>query len=357
MKKIMIALLVVLMLLLPTGAVWAAARLTTTVAAGETVNNDVVLFEDDLEVEEGGTINGNVTLFQGSATIAGTVNGDLVLFNGDLATRETAVINGNCVLLNGTLRDETDGRVGCTRVGSLPNFIPALSNLPGFRSAAEPAAGPAGTSRPFLDFVVNTFGALLSGLLMAGLAFVTASLLPNHLGQVQATLRAKPLVSGGVGLLTAVAVPSLIVLLSLISGLLLLVCIGILGFGVVLALILVLVAALLFGWIAVGTLVGHWIAHRLGRQWGPSLTAALGTLLMTFTINFLGGIPFVRGEGLLSLLIFCVGLGAVALTLFGMRAYPPESELDVVIYEDEVKVTAVLETLPGDELNGLKKRP
>lgn len=357
MKKIMIALLVALMLVLPTGVVWAAARLTTTVAAGETVNNDVVLFEDDLEVEAGGAINGNVTLFQGSATIAGTINGDLVLFNGDLRAKETAVINGNCVLLNGTLRDETDGRVGCTRVGSLPNFIPALGNLPGFRGAGESAAEPGSTSRPFFSFVANSLGALLSGLLMAGLAFVTASLLPDHLGQVQATLRLKPIVSGGVGLLTAVAVPSLIVLLSLISAVLLLVCIGILGFGVVLALSLALVAALLFGWIAVGTLVGRWLAYRLKRQWGLPTTAALGTLLMTFILNFLGGIPFVWGEGLLSMLILSMGLGAVALTQFGMKAYPPESALDVVVYEDEAKITAVLETLPVDEPTNLKERP
>lgn len=357
MKKGMIALLLALMLLLPTGAVWAAARLTTTVASGETVNNDVVLFDDDLEVEEGGAIDGNVTLFQGNATIAGTINGDLVLFNGDLAARETAVINGDCVLLNGTLRDETDGRVGCTRVGSLPNFIPALGNLPGMRDAVEPAAEPASDARLFLSFLANSFGALLSGLLMGGLAFVTASLLPNHLGQVQATLRAKPVASGGVGLLTTVAVPSLIVLLSLISAILLIVCIGILGFGMVLALILVLVAAALFGWIAVGTLVGRWLAYRLNRQWRLPVTAALGTLLMTFTLNFLGGIPFVWGEGLLSMLILSMGLGAVALTQFGMRAYPPESELDVLIYEDEAKVTAVLETLPADELTDLKERP
>lgn len=158
--------------------------------------------------------------------------------------------------------------------------------------------------------------------------------------------------SGGVGLLTVVAVPSLAVLLLLTSVVLLIVCIGLIGFPIVFAMLLALTAAVLFGWIAVGHLFGQQLAEplRLKNRSLP-VTAALGTAVLTFILGLMGAIPFVFGAGLLTFLALCLGLGATALTQFGTRPYPAAA----AVQEDEAKVTAVLETLPAAEDNSLQE--
>lgn len=350
MKKITVLAILFLILLVPTGVALAAPPLNTVVASGETVNNEIVLFDDDLDVEEGATVNGNVTLFNGDAYVAGTINGDLVLFSGDLEAASTAVLNGQCVVMNGHVEDNTESGLRCTKVDNLSNFIPALSNLPGVASVWRSASSEVNIEMPQRSFFANLAEAVVSGLLMGALAFVVGSLLPQHLGQVQHTIRQKPLASGAVGLLTAVAVPSLIAILSVISAILLLVCIGILGFGLVLALALGLAAGLLFGWIAVGNLVGQWLAGPLKlKDRRVAVTAALGTLIITFFINLLEGIPYIFGEGLISAIALFLGLGAVALTQFGSKMYPREAGTGVYVQEDEGKVTAVLDTLPMED--------
>lgn len=356
MKKITVLAILFLILLVPTGVALAAPPLNTVVASGETVNNEIVLFDDDLDVEEGATVNGNVTLFNGDAYVAGTINGDLVLFSGDLEAASTAVLNGQCVVMNGHVEDNTESGLRCTKVDNLSNFIPALSNLPGVASVWRSASSEGNVEMPQRSFFANLAEAVVSGLLMGALAFVVGSLLPQHLGQVQHTIRQKPLASGAVGLLTAVAVPSLIAILSIISAVLLLVCIGILGFGLVLALALGLAAGLLFGWIAVGNLVGQWLAGPLKlKDRRVAVTAALGTLIITFFINLLEGIPYIFGEGLISAIALFLGLGAVALTQFGSKVYPREAGTGVYVQEDEGKVTAVLDTLPMEDPANLKE--
>ena len=57
-------------------------------------------------------------------------------------------------------------------------------------------------------------------------------------------------------------------------------------------------------------------------------------------------LPFV--EGVIAFFIGAIGLGAVALTQFGRKPYPP-GNLEVEYSEDQVKVATVLETLPVED--------
>ena len=357
MKRLTIIVILFLILAVPTGIVLAAPSLDTTVESGETVNNDVVLFDDSLDVAEGATVNGNVTLFNGDARVAGTINGDLVLFNGSLTAESTAVLNGDCVLMNGSLEDNTESGLDCTTVDDLSGFIPALSNIPGIAEMVRRNSSNVRVDIPHRDnFFTNFAQAVMSGLLMGALAFLVASLLPDHLNRVQTTLRKRPFASGAVGVLTGVAVPSLIALLSIVSAILLIICIGILGFGVIFVLGLGLAAGLLFGWIALGGLVGRLLAAPLkleGRR--TAVVTAVGTLILTFIFNLLGAIPFVFGEGLIKGIALAAGLGAVALTQFGMKNYPTGDDSGIHVYEDEAKVTAVLDTLPPEDPANFKE--
>lgn len=342
---------------MPTGVALAQSQ-GVTVAAGETAE-EVVLFEGDLTVEAGGTVRGDVVLFDGDATIAGTVKGSVVLFSGDLVTTETAVINGDCVIMAGAVTDQTTAGLNCTNV---KDVAPALSglfnNFPAIPPIPAAPAAPAAPPIPPVEiethdgggFFGQVFGAIFRSLLFGALAFVAATLFPRHLARAEGAVREKPFASGTVGFLTALAAPILLLLLSPILFVLAFVC----GLGVLIAagLVLSYVAAIAVGWFAVGSILGQRMAEWLNMK-NRSLpwTTAVGTATLTLTLGLLGAIPFVWGEEVTGFLIACVGLGAVALTKFGTRPYPVLDEgIRILPVENSDKVTAVLNTLPDDDI-------
>ncbi len=363
MKRISLIFIVLLLLVVPTGAVLAAPYFDQVVREGDTVNNDVIIFDGDLEIRSGGTVNGDVVVFNGDAIIAGTVNGDLVIFNGDLEAEDAAHVNGDCVLLNGQIDGESAGSIGCTTIqgeafpGMMKDFdfvppvppVPAVPDVPAVPTAPTPPVFPDSgnhSGRP-MGFFANILGAIGSSLLMGVLAFAVASLFPTQLQEVKSTVHKKAVASGAVGLLTAVAVTSNVTLLLLISAWLIIVSLGLLGFPIALVIMLAFVAAIIFGWIAVGTWLGGKIFRGKGRSF--AMVAALGTIVLTLGLNILGMVPFIFGETILMVIISCVGLGAVTLTKFGMKPYPPLSvDEQVIVEENNDKVSSVMETLHID---------
>ena len=119
MKRLILITVLILLLTVPAGTVLAEPFFDTVVEEGETVNNDVIVFDGDLEIEENAVVNGDVVVFNGDAEIDGTINGDLVIFNGDLDARTQAVINGDCVLLNGDVDNRSSGNIGEYLAGSV----------------------------------------------------------------------------------------------------------------------------------------------------------------------------------------------------------------------------------------------
>ncbi len=360
-KRLFVFLTVLLLLLLPT-VVFAQDGDDTVVETGETIRNEVVLFGEDLTVQEGAVVNGDVALFSGNATIAGNIEGDIVLFGGNMTLASTAAIDGDCVLFGGNLTDDTESGTGCSVVSFGSEFGATIAE---FTTQFDPPVPPEvpeieisrpSAGRQFFGGVAEAAGETL---VMALLAFGVASLLPNHLLQTQEVVRRKPMTSGAVGVLTAVAVPVVLVLLTVTSAVLLFVCIGILGFPLVFLLAVGFVAAMFFGWITMGNLSGRWLAEKMNLQNRTlPVTAALGTAALTFGIGLLGALPFMIGEGLLSIIIGSVGLGAATLTRFGTRPYPlpagyaPAAEKPIT--EDPEKISSILETLPVEEVEDLK---
>jgi hypothetical protein len=359
-KRIFTLITVLLLLLVSTSVVLAQSNEGTVIEADETIRNDIILLGEDLTVEEGATVKGDIALFGGNATIAGTVDGDIVLFGGNLTAVSTAVIDGDCALLGGSLTDDTDAGVNCTAASFGADFAPAIS---GFTARFDPPVPPEipdieiyrpSAARQFFGGVVEAAGQTL---VMALLAFGVASLLPSHLTQAEAAVRRKPITSGVVGMLTAVAVPALLTLLAVTSAILVFVCIGILGFPIIFLLGVAFAAAMLFGWITMGDLVGRWLAEKMNLQNRTlPVTAALGTAALTFGIGLIGALPFMIGEGLLTGIIGSIGLGAATLTRLGTRPYPlyagytPEKP----ITENPDKINSILETLPIEDVEDLK---
>ncbi|MEJ2746815.1 MAG: polymer-forming cytoskeletal protein [Anaerolineae bacterium] len=362
-KRIFILTTVLLLLLVSTSVVLAQDS-GKVIDTDETVRNDIALFGEDLTIKEGATVKGNVALFGGNATISGTVDGDIVLFGGNLTATSTAVIDGDCALLGGNLTDNTENGTNCTTASFGENFAPIFSRL---AAQIEPPTLPDSVDVPPRSFrpsaAQHFFGGVAEAagktLVMALLAFGVASLLPNHLNQAEAAVRRKPLASGVVGALTAVAVPVLLALLAVTSAILVLVCIGLLGFPLVFLLAVGFAAAMIFGWITMGDLAGRWLAEKMNLQ-NRSLpvTAALGTAALTFGLGLIGALPFMIGEGFLTMIIGSIGLGAATLTRMGTRPYPLYSgytpDTGTPVSEDPDKINSVLETLPVEDVEDLK---
>lgn len=378
-RSVLIPILMAMLLMAVLSSAALAAPLSDTVIeANEVVNNDVVVFDGDLNIEPGAVVNGDVAVFNGDASIGGQVNGDLTLFNGDLVAGPNAAISGECVLLNGGISgDGADDRSlgNCTAIQNLelpplaelgpwfrdfqtrpdlelPGDIPPMPTMPAMPAVPAVPAVPSVPHQHY-DRGGGFFGRLLavvsSSLLFGFLGLLTGAIMPNQLRRITNTAREKTLVSGMAGALTAVAVPSLIVLLIPVSIVLTFVCIGLLGFPIMFLLAMGLVAGGFLGWIAVGT----WLGMRLfGRgKDGDHIvrSAALGTGLLSFITGILGLLSFGVAGAIITFVALSIGLGAVALTQFGMKPYPRQPRANTPSGPDADKVDIVLGTLPPEE--------
>ncbi len=344
-RRIVILLSLFLILAIPSGLAFA----DTIVGEGETINNEVIIFDDNLEINEGSTVNGDVVIFGGNALIAGNVTGDIVLFGGNLEMTETAVNDGDCVIIGGNFTNSTD--MSCHNVmAGTPDFLNDIPGIPEFNADFNPeieidVPTPVSNSNGWVEMIGST-------IMMGILAFVIASFIPNQLTRIQSTVKQKTVVSGTVGVLTAVAVPSLIALLIPVSIILTFVCVGLLGYPIIFGLAVGFGVSLLIGWVAMGSMLGDRLARMLQMDDARvPLITALGTATLTLLMGLLGNIPFVFGEGILAGVLASVGLGATVLTHFGTKGYPRVMAAPSATVLDAEKVTAVMDTLPPEDKN------
>jgi uncharacterized membrane protein len=94
---------------------------------------------------------------------------------------------------------------------------------------------------------------------------------------------------------------------------------------------LVLGAAMIFGWVALGLEVGRRLALAFKREWQPATQAGLGTLLLSFVVYAVAIIPCLGF--VFSMVLWAIGLGAVILTRFGGQESPaalPPADIQAV---------------------------
>jgi hypothetical protein len=364
MKRLLILAIPILliMVLLPSGVAHASPAFDRIIREGETVYEDVVIFGGTLVIQKGGrvtgdvvafgsdvtlagTVEGDVALFGGSANMGGTVEGDLVILGSNLTATSTADVEGDCVLVGGDVSGESQSGPNCSAFGDFSSIIvPAITDLPIIPPLPR-LQTPSESSFGFFGRVGDIAGrSLLFGLLALALAAVA----PKHLTQVTDTIKRRPAASGAVGFLTIFAAISLLVIVSILTLILIFVCIGVLGIPVIIGIGLLLALGLFMGWVSAGVVVGKWLGrvlklsdHRL------TVTAALGTAILTLAAGLLSSLPFLLGGWLWTILVLaitCAGLGAVALTRFGTRNYPPVAGVS------GEKIEIVMDTMPEDDL-------
>jgi len=287
-----------------------------TLKNGQTMNGDLMIFGGSATIEKGATVNGNVVVFGGSLTILGVVTRDAVIFGGTASLGATAHIYGSLSTLGSTLdRAEgalVDGQVNTGNVhfgnghnGTVP---PAATFYNPFATFMHFAINP------FLSGVANVFGQSVS---LALLAMLLMLFLAQRADRVAHAIIAQPLTAGGLGLLTLVAVPAILVALGLLSILIITLVITV---PLMVIVAMALGMALLFGWIAVGYEVGQRFTKAIHQEWHPAFSAGLGTFALTLIAASLTAIPVLSCVGWLApFLLSMAALGGVLLTRFGTQ--------------------------------------
>ncbi len=309
MKAWRIALVTLIMLLSLAGVVQAQEREegklvlggTYTLGAGDNLFGDLVVLGGTATLEAGSTVYGNVVLLGGAVSIAGTVTRDVSILGGTVRLAPSALVGGQLISLGGTVDRAAEARIegGVTEGPEWDwewNELPVAPTMPWWRMS-HAAGGFWGVLRQIAEGLLTMLGLVALGVLVM-------LLLPEQTEQVAQVVRTNAGISLAMGVLSLVVVPILLVLLVIT-------CIG----PVILALVAGI--ALLFGWIAVGLMLGRLILAGLhAKETSPLVAVILGVGLVTF----LSQIPCIGW--LFALVVASLGLGAVILTRFGTTTYP-----------------------------------
>ena len=302
---------------------------TFTLDSGDILDGNLIVFGGTASVEQDSIVEGDIVVLGGIITIDSLVEGNVVGVGGVVNLKENATIEGDLTTVAATLNREPGAQVSGQVITGVD--IPALSLLPGTIDLPtitrfEPMFSPAGfTLWRIVWFVFRT-------LLWGALAALVAMFLPIPTTRTSQAIVKQPVMSGGVGLLTVILAPIVLVLLAITC---ILSPISLLG-------VLALVVAWVFGRIAIGLEIGLRIAKTFDRDWPVPLAAGVGTFGLALVVDSLG--TFILCVGwLIPALVGMFGLGGVILTRFGTHSYPPEEEVGEV---DEAPIKAELIETP-----------
>ncbi len=316
MKKILVlsAVVMILAMATPMTAMAAAGPGDTkiilgssyTLESGEVLDSDLLVLGGNAYLEEESLVEGSVFVLGGNIDIAGEVEGDLGVLGGNVNLTSSAVIRGDVATLGGNvtrgpgtvIEGEVSSSFGIDIDSSIPSF-PTSFDFPTMPTFSFPRISP----------WWSVLWAIFRVFVLAALALLVVMFWPEPTRRIADAAITQPFAAGGLGLLTAIAGPVLLLVL-LIT--ILLAPLSVIGF-------ILFVAAAVFGWIGLGFEVGRRIALAMKWELQDPAAAGLGTLLLSAVAGGIGFIPCVGW--LLVVLAVSLGLGAVMLTRFGSMAY------------------------------------
>jgi len=291
-----------------------------TLGKDEWLDGDLVVFNGDVTLETNSRVEGSAVIWNGSANVEGTVEGDLVVSGGDIYLGDSAVVQGDVVCSwNCDFESEEGARVDGSVVEGIPfpNF--PFERWRNFPRIPIPAPSPPTSRVPGLEqmlaWILRVVRDVVGILVVAAVAGLVALICPHQTTRVGQTVVEAPWPSFGIGLLTAAAAAVLIIALAITICLSPVAALAALALG----------AAGLFGWIAVGALVGERLLRALkAREIAPLWAAGLGTLVITLIgVGLSIALCLAPFGWLMVFVLGCLGLGAVVLTRFGTTDYVP----------------------------------
>lgn len=309
-----------------------------TLRSGETLSGDLVVFGGSARAETGSTVKGDIAVFGGNANIDGLVKGDIAVVGGSLNLGPNAVVNGDAVSLGGSIIRQPGSIIeGDIDAGPAQGWEPDIPRLEGIR---EVRSVHRGFGSWILGYFLGGLSAVAIAALLAALGVLLLVLIPEPTERVLDVVEANTGVSFGFGFLAAVLSAPILILLTIT------ICLS--PLAAVLGVLLII--ALLFGWLVVGWRLGKWVLQLLkAKQSTPILEMVVGVATLTFLWRIPAVIPCVGWFFSLLVLIIAgsIGLGAVGLTRFGTRSFPPNGRTAVTDY-DAIEAESSIPTAPPE---------
>jgi hypothetical protein len=280
-----------------------------TLRSGQTVQGDLLVYAGNVVLESGSKVDRNVTLFGGDLDVAGEIGGDVTVWGGNITARSGAVIRGQVVSVGGKVVREDGADIRGQEWEGLPFRTPNPPTVP------IPLKPPVisqhqGLGSQWWQRVGAVFRSAFGVIVLTVLGILVVVFIPRHTDTVAETIAKAPLQSFLTGLAAWIVVPVVAALLIIT------ICLS----PVAALWLLVAAVALLFGWIAAGLVLGVRILRAVtDKEPNPVPAVALGVLILSL-------LAFVPCVGLvLSAVVLTWGMGAVAYSFFGTRAYnePP----------------------------------
>lgn len=317
---------------------------TFTLQEDEILDGNLFVLGGLATLDEGSLVEGDIVLMGGTVRINGHVEGDVLVFGGLVELGPSAVVENDVSVVAGNLDQEPGAQI----YGDIREGIEGPLSVSNPGSIRFPFPFPGRVAIPNISVRVNPFWEglwlLFRAILWAAVAVLVILFLPKHTQRVGGVAISKPLISGGIGLLTILVAP-IILLLMIIT---------LIGIPVALITAFLIFLVCIFGVIAIGTETGKRLEKVLNQDWALAVSAGVGTFLVTLVIEGINKvIPCVGWLGLF--IVAIVGIGAVLLTRFGSQDYP--SYITTTIVDDEAieskeeNEIPVLppETAPGSE--------
>ena len=277
---------------------------------GETLEGSLFIMGGTARLEPGSLVEQDVVLVGGSVNVDGTVEGDIIAIGGFANLSETAQVEGDVNAIGGHVtydnRDSIEGDVNTGLPGG-PLVVPGsvvIPELPAVSMQQSLFSGWMGAVTGLLFWMLRSF-------MWAVLAVIAVLFLPRNVERTSNVVVNQPLISGGLGLLTALVAPLMILMIA----------ITIIGIPISLLAVLLLFIAWAYGIISIGVEIGKRLAMGLNQEWALPVSAAVGTLIVTLIINGIGEVIPCIGW-MVPALVGMIGLGATILTRFGTQNYP-----------------------------------
>ena len=276
-----------------------------TLDEGEYLDGNLVVMGGIATLEESSTVAGDVLLLGGTVRASGEIDGEVFIIGGLLDLSETALVRGDVNAIGGHVeyenRESVEGEINTGIMVSPPVVVPGEITMPQINTGRN----------WFLEGVGWTIWYLFKAFLWTVVAVLVLLFLQQPTERVTSVIVSQPIISVGLGLMTAFVAPLLLAVIAItIIG----IPVSLLGFAV-------LALAWAFGLVAVGTEIGKRLARGFNQEWALAVQAALGTLILVLVLNAVSKVVPCIGW-IAPLLAGSLGLGAVLLTRFGTQDYP-----------------------------------
>jgi hypothetical protein len=272
-----------------------------TLEEGETLDGDLLVLGGNVTLEVDSEVVGDVVVLGGNVSSDGTIDGNVTIVGGNVRLKSNALVRGDVQTVGGSLSRSEGARIEGQHFSETDFEFPFDFNWDGPNIQPIRFTGPSLLSRA-IWYVFRIF-------MLGALAVLLVMFAQKPTERVADSIVAQPLLSGGVGLVTVIVLPVLIVFLS----------ITILLIPVALLLILVCALAVLFGWIGIGLEVGKKLSEMTNWELHPAAEAGLGTFLFSAVVLGFGQIPCVGWIATFAAGI--LALGGVILSRFGTVTY------------------------------------